>query len=395
MPIKIHTKKHHKKHPKPYTMNKFFGITITILALLVAACASDPKTTDNVAALDALKKQQTEIKAKIDALEAEIAKANPEAANKNAKDVAVTEIKTENFVSYIEVQGMVDARQNIDVSAKAPGTVTQILVKQGSVVRQGQLLATMDDEIVRKGLTELQTQITFANQLFDKQKALWEQNIGTEVQYLTAKNQKEALEQRMESLKEQQDMMRLRAPISGTVDMVNIKLGQMVAPGMPAIKVVNLSDMRIVSDLAENYIGQVKAGNPVMVSAGGGEVPMKIDYVGKVINPINRTFTAEISLKGNQTFFKPNMTTSLKIADYNKANAITIPVNLLQTDGTQQYVLVAETTDNGKTHTAAQRNITTGKSYNGKIVVETGLNPGDKIITVGQGELINGQAIKF
>ena len=362
---------------------------------LLTACSSEPKKENDLQAqLETLRKEEADIKTKIAAIQATIIQQNPELANKNAKQVTVVELAPESFTSFIEVQGMVDARQNVDVGAKSPGIVSQILVREGMVVKQGQVLAMLDDEIVRKGANELQTQMNFANQLYEKQKSLWEQKIGTEVQYLTAKNQKEALDQRMESLKEQQDLMRLRSPISGTVDAINIKIGQALAPGLPAIKVVNLSDMRIVTALAENYIGQVKAGNTVMVSAGGAEVPMKIDYVSKVINPINRTFNAEIILKGNQAYFKPNMTTSLKIADYTKANALTIPVNLLQTDGSEQFVYVAESKD-GKTYTAIKKAITTGKSYNGKMVVETGLTAGDKIITVGQADLNPGQAIKY
>ena len=362
---------------------------------LLTACSSEPKKENDLQAqLETLRKEEADIKTKIAAIQATIIQQNPELANKNAKQVSVIELAPESFTSFIEVQGMVDARQNVDVGAKSPGIVSQILVREGMVVKQGQVLAMLDDEIVRKGANELQTQMNFANQLYEKQKSLWEQKIGTEVQYLTAKNQKEALDQRMESLKEQQDLMRLRSPISGTVDAINIKIGQALAPGLPAIKVVNLSDMRIVTALAENYIGQVKAGNTVMVSAGGAEVPMKIDYVSKVINPINRTFNAEIILKGNQAYFKPNMTTSLKIADYTKTNALTIPVNLLQTDGSEQFVYVAESKD-GKTYTATKKAITTGKSYNGKMIVETGLTAGDKIISVGQADLNPGQAIKY
>ena len=375
-------------------MKQFFYMMAAGLFLLTA-CSSEPKKENDLQAqLETLRKEEADIKTKIAAIQATIIQQNPELANKNAKQVTVVELAPESFTSFIEVQGMVDARQNVDVGAKSPGIVSQILVREGMVVKQGQVLAMLDDEIVRKGANELQTQMNFANQLYEKQKSLWEQKIGTEVQYLTAKNQKEALDQRMESLKEQQDLMRLRSPISGTVDAINIKIGQALAPGLPAIKVVNLSDMRIVTALAENYIGQVKAGNTVMVSAGGAEVPMKIDYVSKVINPINRTFNAEIILKGNQAYFKPNMTTSLKIADYTKTNALTIPVNLLQTDGSEQFVYVAESKD-GKTYTATKKAITTGKSYNGKMIVETGLTAGDKIISVGQADLNPGQAIKY
>ena len=375
-------------------MKQFFYMMAAGLFLLTA-CSSEPKKENDLQAqLETLRKEEADIKTKIAAIQATIIQQNPELANKNAKQVSVIELAPESFTSFIEVQGMVDARQNVDVGAKSPGIVSQILVREGMVVKQGQVLAMLDDEIVRKGANELQTQMNFANQLYEKQKSLWEQKIGTEVQYLTAKNQKEALDQRMESLKEQQDLMRLRSPISGTVDAINIKIGQALAPGLPAIKVVNLSDMRIVTALAENYIGQVKAGNTVMVSAGGAEVPMKIDYVSKVINPINRTFNAEIILKGNQAYFKPNMTTSLKIADYTKTNALTIPVNLLQTDGSEQFVYVAESKD-GKTYTATKKAITTGKSYNGKMIVETGLTAGDKIISVGQADLNPGQAIKY
>lgn len=359
---------------------------------LIIACS--PKKEDGKAKLERLKAEVAKLNDEIRTLEEEIAKKDPASTLKGAREVAVEKIVAGDFNSYIEVQGHVDARQSVEVSAKAPGVVTSVLVKEGQTVRKGQVLARLDDEIVTKGIAELKNQMTFVNQLYDKQKALWEQKIGTEVQFLQAKNNKEALELKLASLKEQAAMMTITAPIDGSVDMVYLKVGQMASPGFPAIRVVNVGDMRLVAELAESYNNQVKIGNPVLVRFNGenADKAMKLDFIGSVIDPMNRTFRTEIML-GGMSGIKPNMTAALKINDFHTANAISVSSNLIQNHGDGNFVFVVGEKDGKKI--AVRRKVTTGKTYAGRTLILNGLQVGDPVVIKGQSELNEGQLIRF
>lgn len=367
-------------------------LTLILSASLLASCSQ--KQEDGKAKLERLKSEVAKLNDEIRTLEEELAKKDPASALKGAREVMVEKLTATDFNSYIEVQGVVDARQSVEVSAKAPGTVTAVLVKEGQMVRKGQVLARLDDEVITKGIAELKNQMTFVNQLYDKQKALWDQKIGTEVQFLQAKNNKEALELKLASLKEQAAMMTITAPIDGSVDLVYLKVGQMASPGFPAIRVVNEGDMRLIADIAESYNNQVKVGNPVLVRFNGenNDRAMKLDFIGRVIDPMNRTFRTEIML-GGIAGIKPNMTAALKINDFKASNAISISSNLIQNHGDGNFVFVVGEKDGKKI--AVRRMITTGKTYGGKTLVVSGLQAGDPVITRGHTELNEGQLIRF
>ncbi|HNE27689.1 MAG TPA: efflux RND transporter periplasmic adaptor subunit, partial [Saprospiraceae bacterium] len=229
-------------------------------ALLLGACGSP--ATDKNAELAKLKEKKTQIEAQIAALEKEV---GAPAAPQKVHTVSLTELQPAPFRHFIDIQGKVDAEENVPVTAKAPGVLSKVLVKNGDVVKRGQLLAIIDDQLMLKGLAELELQLQTATDLFNRQKALWDQKIGTEVQFIQAKTNKEAIEQRIATTKEQWQMTRIYAPISGSVDYVMLKAGQAISPGIPLCNIVNLSDLKITGEVPEAYAAKVTKGDAVVL----------------------------------------------------------------------------------------------------------------------------------
>ena len=361
-------------------------IYISIISLFVSACSSD-ELTKKKAELADLKKQEAEIKTKIATLVKDIAKLSGQKVT-NAQLVSVTKITKSSFSHYIDVQAKVDGDENVTVNSQVPGSVTKINVSAGSTVSKGQVLAEIDNETYIKGLDELQTAREFANTVYLKQKNLWEQKIGTEIQYLQAKNTIESLDKKLATLNQQIEMTKIKSPISGVVDEVFLKLGQMAAPGMPGIRVVNMNKLKIKADIAESYISKVKTGDEVEILLPdlNQTIKAKLSYVGKVIDALNRTFNVEISLPANSSLH-PNMVAVIKIADYTNTSTFVLPANVVQITDEGTYVFVAEN------NIARKRNVVVGKNYKGTIEVTEGLNENDPIITTGFQDIVDGQSI--
>jgi RND family efflux transporter MFP subunit len=372
-----------------------FNVAMSLL-LLIAACGGSNELEKKKAKVEGLKAQQAEIASEIKSLEAEIAAIGDTNANANekVKYVKLTTLEPTEFLHFIDVQGRVDGDQNNTISARAMGPVTKIYVKPGSRVTKDQLLAELDAEIVKTQIADLKTSLAFATDVFNKQKALWEKQVGTEVQYLSAKNNKESLEQKLQTLYENLDMYRIKAPFSGTVDEVFIKVGSNVAPGVPCIRVVNFNNLKAKADVAETYASQIKEGNDVMLlfpDLNNKTIKGKIDFTSRVINQMTRTFTIESQLQ-NDADLIPNMICVFKVVDYKSPKAIVIPINTVQKNESEVYVMVSEVLD-GK-QVAVQRNVTIGKIYNDKAEITSGLKEGDKLIVTGYNDLNNNELIK-
>jgi RND family efflux transporter MFP subunit len=360
-------------------------IYISLITLIVA-CSSDELTTKQ-AELAALKKQESEIKSKISTLEKDIAKLSGKKVT-NAQLVGITKISKSSFSHYIDVQAKVEGDENVTVNSQVPGSVTKINVSAGSTVSKGQVLAEIDNETYMKGLDELKTAREFANTVYLKQKNLWDQKIGTEIQYLQAKNTIESLDKKLATLNQQIEMTKIKSPISGVVDEVFLKMGQMAAPGMPGIRVVNMNKLKIKADIAESYISKVKTGDEVDILFPdlNQTTKAKLTYVGKVIDAMNRTFNVEISLPVNSSLH-PNMVAVIKIADYTNSSTFVLPANVVQITDEGTYVFVADN------NIARKRNVTAGKNYKGTIEIMEGLNENDPIITTGFQDIVDGQSI--
>jgi RND family efflux transporter MFP subunit len=340
-----------------------------------------------------LKAQQTALASQISALEKEIGAETPASITRRAKEVAVVELSPRPFDHYIKTQGAVEAIDNILVSAKTMGIVTQVFVREGDVVSKGQTLAQIDNSLTLRGIEELKSGLDLATTVYNRQKNLWDQKIGTEVQYLQAKNNKESLEHRLASLNEQLDMARIKSPINGSVDAVEVKIGQNAAPGAPAFRVVSSDRLKFVADVSEAYVTNVKKGNRVQISFSDLDktVNGQVTFVGKTINQLSRTFAVEVALSSS-TDFRPNMSGELKLVFHSEASAIVVPVNVVQDINGQKVVYTAETVD-GKF--VAKKNIVKVMGVYGNLAQVSELKPGDKIITVGYQGLNEGELIKI
>ena len=367
-------------------MNK--SLILAAMVLFAVACNN---TTDKKAQLADLKKQRDELNIKIQSLEQEM----DSTANKKMTTVAITQAKESAFDHYIEVQGKVDGEDNIAVSAQTPGLITTVLVKEGDAVKKGQVMALTDNNVLKQQIENVKTQLSFATNLYNKQKSLWDQEIGSEVQYLTSKNNKESLESNLAALIDQLEMTKIKSPINGTVEEVNLKVGQMASPGMPAVRVVNFSSAKVVADISETYASRVKRGDKVIVVFPdfNKEIETKIHFTSKYINPVNRTFLTEVKLKPSDVEYRANMLAVVKINDYTNPSTFVIPVSLLKESSSGSYIYTAQQ-ENGKL-IARRQVIETGRTYNGMAEIISGLETGDKIITTGYNNLVEGQLIKI
>ncbi len=365
-------------------------------AVAIAIMVSCSQNTDKNAELQKLKTQRDELNKQITALEAEI---NPDGQKAEVKPVAVKTIDASEcvFDHYIQVQGTVDGDDNIAVSPQMAGIVTKVYVTEGSFVKKGQLLAELDDQLTRQSLEEVNTQLALAANIYEKQAALWEKKIGSEVQYLQAKTNKESLEQRVNTIKEQIKMTKIISPINGTVESVPLRVGQMASPGVPTstIRVINMSVAKISADVSENYASRIKNGDVAIVSFPdiGKEIESKLSFTGRFIDPTNRKFKVECKFSTKEFELRANMIANLKIKDYTNEKAFCLPVNVIQSDQSGKFIFVAA--KNSEDWVAEKRYVKPGMDYNGTAEILEGLTAGDKIITTGYQNLNAGSKITF
>jgi membrane fusion protein, multidrug efflux system len=367
---------------------------IVVIAALLAACSAATNDNDKKARLEKLKSQHADLTKEIEKLEGEISAENPDAVKKvKAKEVNVTELAPQKFDHYVQTQGRVESENNVTVSAKMPGVLTQVYVQEGDAVNKGQVLAQVDNAVILNSIESMKAQLDLATSVYNRQKNLWDQKIGTEVQYLQAKTNKESLEKQLASLQEQNEMTRIKAPISGTVDEVIARVGENAAPGAPAFRVVNASDLKIKADVSEAYVTQIKKGNKVIVSIPElkKDIQATITFVGKTIDPLSRTFDVEMKLPSHPDL-RPNMTATIKMIFKTENAATVIPVNVIQNINDEKIVYVAETEGN---QTVAKRKVITVDGVFGGMAQVQGLNEGDKVITVGYQGLNDGDFVKI
>jgi membrane fusion protein, multidrug efflux system len=281
--------------------------------------------------------------------------------------------------------------KTVSLSSGMPGTITRVLVKVGDQVSKDQVLAETDSRVIQQQISDLQTNYDLAKQVYEKQENLWSQKIGTEIQYLQAKSTKESLEKKMATLQEQLRMSKIISPIEGTVDGVNIKIGQTIAPGMNAITVVNFSHLKVKADVAESYSSRINTGDDVWIHFPdiNDSLQSKVNYASRSINMVTRTFAVEALITSDKNLH-PNMVAKLKINDYSSPKpCMVLPIKFIQRSATEAYVLVAE---NGK---AVKKNITLGRDYHGLAEVITGLNEGDQVITRGYDLVAEGEVLRI
>lgn len=374
-----------------YIMKKNFLFAGMILFLF--ACGT--KEGDKNARLGQLKKEHDKITQEILKLEKELYPSGSVSVTR----VNVQILNKQVFQHFIEVQGRIDGNENIGVSPRNQGgVVTKILVKEGDYVTKGQVLAELDADVLKQQLKDLQNKLAFATDIYNRQKTLWDQKIGSEVQYLKAKNDMESAQNGINTLQDQIKMSVITAPIDGNVEDIPIKVGQMAssASPIPAFRIVNFSKAKALADVGEAYSAKIKTGDPVKVFLPdfNQELNQKVTFASKYINPTNRTFLVEVELPVNKITFRANMIAVLRIKDYDNPATICIPQNYIQNSRDEgQYVFIAAE-ENGK-KVARKRVVMPFISFNGLTEIVSGLNEGDKIITAGYKDLYDGQPIDF
>ncbi len=377
-----------------------FGLLL--IGILLSACGNSKKDeagalNDKKAKLEKLKGEQKKINDQVASLEEEIAKLDPNASSGTAKLVAITPVKNTSFEHFIEIQGTVEAT---NIAYVAPpngqgGVVKALYVTQGQYVNKGQVLARLDDAIIRQQIEPLRVQLNAANDTYKRTKNLYDQGIGTYQNVLNAKTQVQTLEGNIATLQKQAALMTVTAPQSGVADQVNVRVGEFFNGGTltPQIRIVNTGSLKIKANIPENYIGDVKVGSPIEVvlpDQNNRIINATVTVVGKIIDPATRTFYIEAKVPSNSNL-KPNQVAKVHIKDYANPNAITIPVNTLQNDEAGKYVMVA--VKEGDKLIARKRTVTVGELYNDQLEVKSGLQAGDQLITEGFQSLYDGQLI--
>ena len=373
---------------------------LLIAATLVVSCGQkdDNQTVDQLIAA----KNNKELQAKKALIQADLVKIEAALATLNVRKeealVSVATLKDTVFNHYLDIQGSVNTKENILIQPEMPGTLVSLNVKAGQRVSKGQLLARVDDGGSSQQVASLETQYQLAKTTFERQKNLWSQKIGSEIQYLQAQTQMLSLQRSVAQAKAMLSKTEIRAPFSGTIDEVFVERGQVVSAGPQGLmRIVNLNNMYVSTSIPESYIGKLKVGTQVDVflTSLNKNYKGKVRQIGNFINPNNRSFGIEVSIPNPENLLRPNQVAKLKVIDYTVKNAIVVPSNVIQEDGKgNQFVFVATNSD-GKTATAKKAMVTVGKSSDNLTEILSGLNANDIIVIEGVNTISEGMKLNF
>lgn len=385
-------------------------VSYIILTTLLASCGGKEQSVESVISTqdlqkilvkkDELSKKQQELAGQIKLLNEEISKLD---TNKKVPLITTIDAQEKPFVHYLDLQGNVQTKKNVLVYPEMPGQLVKIYVKEGQHVVKGQALAKIDDGGLNQQVAQVEAQASLAKTTYDRQKRLWEQKIGSEIQYLQTKTNFEALTRTVNQLKQQLGKSVIKAPFTGIVDDVIKEQGTVVAPGQGAevFRVVNLDDMYIETDVPESYIASVKKGKEVQVEFPvlGKTVTSSVRQAGNFINPANRTFKVEIEVPNKDKSIKPNLTAKLKVNDYTNPNAILIPLSIISENSKgEQYVFVVDSIhrEGGKMRGVAKQTIiTTGKTQGDVVEILSGITKEDQVINEGARSVKNKQLVEI
>lgn len=369
-------------------------IALFLIAVLFACGGKSSK--------EELKKQINDHKAQVRSLNKEISKLQAQleemegSGDKYQVPVKVKNLSYEKFNHYFTVNGDVEAKNAAFISPELNRMVDKIHVDEGRRVTKGTKLISLDTEVTEKNIQEIKTNLELASKVFQKQKDLWEKEIGSEIEYLRAKNNKESLESRLQTLRSQLGKAVIKAPFSGIVDEIMIKEGELATPGRQVINLVNLRVMRIEANVAERYLADVSRGDSVSIN-----FPVYDDYkrvapikrIGNVINKDSRTFTIEMQLTNADERIRPNLMAQVTVNDYSRDSAFIVPAIVVKEDRTGSYVYRVKEKDG--TAVAEKTYIEPGRSHNDKTMIREGLNIGDQVVVSGFSQVSDGSPVKI
>ena len=386
-------------------MKKIYSLFAIILVLSSCGGQKEQSLSDVIASKDLaqIRAKKSELDNKMQQISAEIKLLNTEIeildTLKRVPLVTAIKLKNEVFTHFLELQGNVTTKQNVLIYPEVAGTLEKVFVKEGQKVSKGQALGRIDNGGLEQQVAQLEATTALAKTTFDRQKRLWNEKIGSEIQYLQTKTNYEASKNQLAQLKKQIDKFTIRAPFSGVIDDVIKDQGTVVAPGPGAeiFRIVNLSNMFIEADIPESYITDVTIGKYVEIDFPvlGKSLETKVRQTGNFINPANRTFKIEVGVPNNDRSIKPNLTAKLKINDYTNAEAILIPQSIISENANgEQYVYVIKNLNNDK-GIATQTVVKTGKTQGDVIEILEGVTSGDVLIEAGARSVKNGQEVKI
>ncbi|MDA9128271.1 efflux RND transporter periplasmic adaptor subunit [Flavobacteriaceae bacterium] len=386
-------------------MNKYILLSLWA-SLSLLSCQEKKQTVDEVIATNdltqlrakraAIGDQHQALSQDLEALDRAIGKLDQ---NEKLSLVTAMVISPERFEHYLQVQGDVATKQNIVLYPQFSGQLQTLHVSVGDQVKKGALLATLDDNGMAQQLNQLMVQEALAQTTFERQEKLWNQNIGSELQYLQAKTQYEAQRSLTQQVSQQLEKSKILAPFDGTIDAVLAEAGTVVSAGMsPVFRLVNLSNMYLKADVAEGYLNDVVSGKKVLVNFPvlGLEVPSTIRSVGRYINPDNRTFSIEVDLPNNKAQIKPNLTAQININDYTNDQALLVPQSVISENAAgEQYVYTTLYDQDRNQSLAKKRIVVTGKTEGDFVEILQGIQPGDTVIAEGARSVKDGQPISI
>jgi len=362
-------------------------------SLLFSACSTSNDTEAKKAKLEAKKLELSKLKAEIKTLETDVANASPQQEDKGTLIKAET-LKPETFIHSFEINGSLDAVESAVISPETSGQLQTLLVKEGEHVKVGQVLARLNTKLIQSNINEVKVGLDLASRLYEKQKSLWDQKIGSEIDYLNAKNAKESLEAKLKTLQTQMDMSIIKSPINGVVDKIYLKEGEMAMPGVSLMQVINLDMFYIQSDVAESHLPSLHVGDEVKVffpAYPSLNTTTKIYRIGNVINPENRSFLVEIKLKNSEGKLKPNMLALTRFIDYQKDNALVVPASIVKNDFKGAYLYIVNKKE-GKTF-AKKVYVSPGLTMGNSTHITGGLSAGDQVIVEGYNKIVDGSKI--
>ena len=373
------------------------NILIAAVLLALVSCGGEATLEQRKAALDAKKVELAKLQNEVEKIEAELLAEDPTIGTKEKVGILVEikKVALEEFEHHFEVNGSLEAVEQANISPEQGGQIKKMLVKEGDKVAAGATLATLNVSVFQTNLQEIDNGIELAQTVYDRQARLWEQKIGSEIQYLEAKNRLESAQKKRETVVAQMAMSTVKAPFAGVVDRIYQKEGELAAPGQPILTLVNMTEMKVKADVSENYVQAVKENAEVEVDfpSFGISTTAAIRQVSNIINPSNRTFSVEVRVPNANGALKPNGIATLKIKDFEVKEALVVPAISIGKDAKGAFLFVI-TEEEGKTK-AIKKYVQTGRTSAGQTRVIEGLTNGDRVVIEGYNEIANGDLVRI
>ena len=375
-------------------MYKYIIIAVIGLGLVSCNQTEDAKTIQE--SITNKKMEIKELENGIQELEKKLADLG-KSHEKGSILVGTVDVEPQRFVHYLDVTGNVETKLEAFMSPEINGLITSIDVQEGEYVKKGQIMAYVDTDMIERSIDEVKTQLELAKTVYKKQKELWDQQIGSEIQYLQAKTNMQSLEKRLEALRTQLRMTKIKAPFDAYVETIYQKVGEMGNPARQLFHIVNLDNLKVTSNISESHLPYIHKGDTANISFAvypGIQLDVPINVIGSVINPANRTFEIQIAIPNKEKLLKPNIIANVQISDHAYDSVIVVPSIIVKNDANgNNYVYVVHE-NNGKTY-AKKTYVKSGQSYGNKTMIVDGLKESDQLIVQGYNLVKNGSAIRI